>query len=460
MIKRAVLALICVLTINIGIAYTQNDDINSITWSNDGNFLAINKNNGVIEIFNIMTAQIITIIPPTYGFTYKIEWEPNNQRIATNHADSIIRVWDVNNGDLLNELVGVPNILDLEWSQDEMLYISSLEGGTNVWDMNTYELIEVLDFAAYDFNFSPNEEYLAIGSIRGFTIYNLITGVDFHVQSNDVIIHVMWNTEGTKLATINLSGNFSVWNLIVNEIEIAFQMQYGVLMRWQNNYLYIANSGMINIWDTTTWQIVSSVPLAIDSFVSRNSNGSFYAEYNSNELVEIATYCEIIENGDISALTNAIVHGNSIMFNKQICLTENATYTLTAPLPTITGDITVIGNGAQIVMTGAGRVFDVASTGGLTLKNITVSGGNAVQGGAIYNAGDLTLENVVLENNSATDGGAIYNVGNLEMDGGAIQNNTATNFGGGIYNLGELDVDGVTIRDNDAVEGSGVYQGE
>jgi len=46
-----------------------------------------------------------------------------------------------------------------------------------------------------------------------------------------------------------------------------------------------------------------------------------------------------------------------------------------------------------------------------------VSGGNAVQGGAIYNAGDLTLENVVLENNSATDGGAIYNIGNLEMDG-------------------------------------------
>jgi|GEM_PF-1302514 len=143
-----------------------------------------------------------------------------------------------------------------------------------------------------------------------------------------------------------------------------------------------------------------------------------------------------------------------------ICLDENATYTLTAPLPTITGDITVIGNGAQIVMRGAGRVFDVASTGGLTLKNITVSGGNAVQGGAIYNAGEVTLENVVLENNSATDGGAIYNVGNLEMDGGAIQNNTATNFGGGIYNLGELDVDGVNIRDNDASEGSGVYQGE
>ncbi|MDX2074839.1 MAG: hypothetical protein SFZ02_00285 [bacterium] len=144
-----------------------------------------------------------------------------------------------------------------------------------------------------------------------------------------------------------------------------------------------------------------------------------------------------------------------------ICLDENGQYDLTAPLPTVTGDITIIGNGASITMTGGAQIFNVAGAGGLTLKNITVSGGNAMQGGAIFNAGTLALEDVVLENNSATDGGAIYNTGSLTMDGGAIQNNIATNFGGGIYNVGDtLDLDGVNIRDNSAVEGSGVYQGE
>jgi len=173
------------------------------------------------------------------------------------------------------------------------------------------------------------------------------------------------------------------------------------------------------------------------------------------EIITWRSICDFTVSDSTSLISTMQTEPYSV-----ICLDENVTYTLTAPLPTITGDITIIGNGAQIVMAGTERVFDVASTGGLTLKNITVSGGNAVQGGAIYNAGDLTLENVVLDNNSATDGGAIYNVGNLEMDGGAIQNNTATNFGGGIYNLGEMDVDGVNIRDNNAVEGSGVYQGE
>jgi len=189
--------------------------------------------------------------------------------------------------------------------------------------------------------------------------------------------------------------------------------------------------------------------------ISTTTGESTVIDTDVTEIVTWRSICDFTVSDATSLISTMQTEPYSV-----ICLDENATYTLTAPLPTITGDITVIGNGAQIVMTGTGRVFDVASTGGLTLKNITVSGGNAVQGGAIYNAGDLTLENVVLENNSADDGGAIYNVGNLEMDGGAIQNNTAVNFGGGIYNLGELDVDGVNIRDNDAPEGSGVYQGE
>jgi hypothetical protein len=148
-----------------------------------------------------------------------------------------------------------------------------------------------------------------------------------------------------------------------------------------------------------------------------------------------------------------------------ICLDENGQYDLTTPLPDVAGDITIIGNGATITMTGQNRVFNVvynqqwSRNGSLTLKNVTLSGGIADEGGAIYNAGDLTLENVILENHSAVRGGAIYNTGNLVMNGGAIQNNSASEFGGGIYNLGDMQLDGVNIRENTAPEGSGVYQG-
>jgi len=457
--KKYIYILITIFYIGLNSIQSQTNEIMFLSWSNDQTLLAVGREN-YVEIFDIVNNIFLSSTDPTYGGTVTVVWSPDNQRIATNHSDYMIRIWDVSSGNLLEELMGYDISLTLEWSSNDMLYSSTLESGTYIWRMDTYEPQGRIGFTAYDFSFSPNGRYLAIGAFSGSGIYDTVTGSEFAVQKYIGIVNsLMWNTDGSKLAGIDLLGNFTVWNLTTNQLDISLQMAPGILMWWEENHLYVANDDVINIWDTTTWQIISSVPLGVDFFVARNSTGDLYAEFSGTEF-EISTYCEIIENGNISVLTNAIVQGNSIMFNKQICLTENATYTLTAPLPTITGDITVIGNGAQLVMTGTGRVFDVASTGGLTLKNITVSGGNAVQGGAIYNAGDLTMENVVLENNSATDGGAIYNIGNLEMDGGAIQNNTATNLGGGIYNLGELDVDGVNIRDNDAPEGSGVYQGE
>ncbi len=69
-------------------------------------------------------------------------------------------------------------------------------------------------------------------------------------------------------------------------------------------------------------------------------------------------------------------------------------------IPSITSDITIVGNGA-IIERGSGapafRLFHVAANGSLTLEDLTVSGGNASgaapgdDGGAIYNRGTLIL---------------------------------------------------------------------
>jgi len=87
-----------------------------------------------------------------------------------------------------------------------------------------------------------------------------------------------------------------------------------------------------------------------------------------------------------------------------ICLAENGQYDLTAPLPDVAGDITIIGNGATINMTAQDRVFNVvynqqwSRNGTLTLKNLTIVSENAEQGGAIANTGELNLEDVSFEN--------------------------------------------------------------
>ena len=95
-------------------------------------------------------------------------------------------------------------------------------------------------------------------------------------------------------------------------------------------------------------------------------------------------------------------------------------------LPVITGKVTIQGSGgatiARSTATGTPtfRIFDVASTGSLTMNSVTIKNGlanNATQGGGgIFNYGTLTVTGSTFTGNSApsssgTSGGGINNSG-------------------------------------------------
>lgn len=137
-------------------------------------------------------------------------------------------------------------------------------------------------------------------------------------------------------------------------------------------------------------------------------------------------------------------------------LVANRVYTLTAEdnyadgegengLPSVTSVITVNGNNATLqradeVDTPDFRLFHVASTGTLTINNLTLKNGNLSayyqHGGAILNHGSLTLTNSSVVNNRADNGGGIANLdGILVLTNSKVSGNQAI-IGGGIATLG------------------------
>jgi hypothetical protein len=91
---------------------------------------------------------------------------------------------------------------------------------------------------------------------------------------------------------------------------------------------------------------------------------------------------------------------------------------------------------------GASRVFTVAATGDVTMRDLMVLRGNGDHGGGIQNSGKLELEDVWVRENKA--GGGIWNGGYLKMTRGEI----ALNKGGGLYNLGTAALSDVRIAAN------------
>ena len=100
-----------------------------------------------------------------------------------------------------------------------------------------------------------------------------------------------------------------------------------------------------------------------------------------------------------------------------------------------------------------GHVIEVFGVGTLTLKNGTLAGGYANNGGGICNFGAVTLNNVTISECKARDGGGgIMNYGDatLTITGGAFNNCLSTAGGGAIVNHSTANISGCTFDSNTA----------
>ncbi len=148
---------------------------------------------------------------------------------------------------------------------------------------------------------------------------------------------------------------------------------------------------------------------------------------------------------------------------------------------TIDGDNTA-GSGTNVTLTGNGtaRVVTVdngdntINTLAAEMRNLTITGGRAVQGGGLFNAEQLTLNNVTVSGNTAqqtsvsldTFGGGVLNNGALTLQSSNVSQNRAQfaagssrdAFGGGIASRGvgsELTLINSIVSSNEAIRGSG-----
>jgi hypothetical protein len=150
------------------------------------------------------------------------------------------------------------------------------------------------------------------------------------------------------------------------------------------------------------------------------------------------------------------------------------TYTPIGPLSPITRNVTINGatsNPSDTKISGRNSglgVFSIVTTGDVTINNVTIADGSALDagGGILNNLTDLTINNCIIEDNKAEEGGGgIVNInGNVVINDTIIRNNEVTAEdalgGGGIQNSGA--VSSMTINrsqitgNNSANDGGGI----
>ncbi|MFI9641509.1 right-handed parallel beta-helix repeat-containing protein [Micromonospora sp. NPDC051925] len=163
----------------------------------------------------------------------------------------------------------------------------------------------------------------------------------------------------------------------------------------------------------------------------------------------------------IAAITRANAeHGGTLK------LARDCTYTLTAfsgpnGLPPITQPIEIVGEHSTLVRAANAasfRFFEVDNGGELTLRDVTLKGGQANYGGALWVRGGGRAEIVdsTLVNNTAqTTGGAIQNEGTVSLHNSSVERNNAGLTGGAVHSGGRLEIGDSRITYNNAGAGGG-----
>ncbi|MEZ0273989.1 MAG: choice-of-anchor Q domain-containing protein, partial [Roseimicrobium sp.] len=114
---------------------------------------------------------------------------------------------------------------------------------------------------------------------------------------------------------------------------------------------------------------------------------------------------------------------------------------------------------------GTNRIFHVASGSSLSLRRLTLTGGNGAgatasgHGGAVYNDGTLELLRCTLAANTANDdGGAILNNGTATLAHCTLSGNRAEGEGGGLHNQADATLTHCTLKGNSGAGGGGGIQ--
>jgi hypothetical protein len=167
--------------------------------------------------------------------------------------------------------------------------------------------------------------------------------------------------------------------------------------------------------------------------------------------------------GSLRDAVAAAIAGDSIVFSSS---TDGTAILLTTGEIPIGVSLTIVGNGASnTVLSGSmlGRVFSITNAGAVELNGLTITMGQADNGGALYimDTDVMLVDCAVTSSTASINGGGIHAMGgSLSIMGSTISGNTAsgaaaTEGGGGIYNaMNTLSVDATSSITNNLANGA------
>lgn len=251
-----------------------------MTWSPNGNRIAIGGSDSKIVIWDITTGQFIASFEGHTDSVEVLAWSPDGSRIAgaskPYSRDKALRIWDVSTEEntLVFDSDGLTSII---WSSDSSRIIGvSLHNTVRAWDLSTGQssaLFEMSGGLSEPFAWSRDGNFLARSSRQAADVWDMRTGQlisTLEGHSPEVSL-VAWCPCNDKLATVNLDEPaIRLWNPQNGELLHILEppsSQTVSNLAWSPDGRFLASLStealsLIDIWDFSSDQSLLT-PLTI-----------------------------------------------------------------------------------------------------------------------------------------------------------------------------------------------------
>lgn len=283
------------------LAQNPESRILSIAWNPTGNLIATANLNGIIQIWDAESQEMIVQLSNGLSSSNAVAWSPDGTKIAANLGE-VVQIWETNTWHVLFRLEGhTNNVTSIAWSPDGSQIATVSFGGHpdnfRIWSGISGELLRAIKSPGYMYSidWSSNGEYLVTSGGAVIEIWDAVNGEIVHQLQDqwDEVVSIDWSPDATKIASASWDNAIHIWSVETWEAErvLAGHKDLPLIVVWNLDNIRLATGGYdgtIHIWDIELDEAIEVIEIGNIIFsMDWNPDGDQLAYGGEDGLFEI-----------------------------------------------------------------------------------------------------------------------------------------------------------------------------
>jgi WD40 repeat protein len=244
------------------LAIYNTDALRGLAFSPDGKYIAAASNDRTANVWDVETGQKLLTMSGHTNRVLSVAFSADSSRLITASADQTVKVWNVSASSEAKTFQHPDQMLGVAFGSDNRVAGASYDGTAVLWDASNGETIHILtghQSAINGIAFSPDGKKVATASWDGTAkIWDASNGKELLTfrGHTSLVFGVAFSPDGKYAATVSYEGPAKIWDAATGKELLSLQgdNNAGWAIAFSPDGTMIAAGDLydVNIWNAAT----------------------------------------------------------------------------------------------------------------------------------------------------------------------------------------------------------------